>query len=39
MYQDLTDRVNQVIGRRDDIFDYLKHGTGLANSDGNGYSD
>tara|TARA_B100000809_G_scaffold5764_1_gene5868 strand:- start:98 stop:532 length:435 start_codon:yes stop_codon:yes gene_type:complete len=45
MYQDLTDRVNQVLGRQDDIIDYLKHGNGngdgdgLANGTGNGYSD
>ena len=40
MYQDLTDRVNQVLDRQDDIFDYLKHGNGnendLANGNGNG---
>jgi len=38
MYQDLTDRVNQVLDRQDDIFDYLKHGNdnGLANWNGNG---
>jgi len=37
MYQDLTDRVNQVLDRQDDIFDYLKHGNGndLANGNGN----
>ena len=45
MYQDLTDRVNQVLGRQDDIIGYLKHGNGngdgdgLANGTGNGYSD
>ena len=48
MYQDLTDRVNQVLGRQDDIFEHLKNGTndngngdGLASSRGNGdgYSD
>ena len=48
MYQDLTDRVNQVLDREDDIFDHLKNGTidngngdGLASSRGNGdgYSD
>jgi len=47
MYQDLTDRVNQVLGRQDDIFDHLKNGTngnliengdGLANRKGNDYS-
>jgi hypothetical protein len=43
MYQDLTDRVNQVLDRQDDIFDYLKHANGdahdrnnLANWNGNG---
>ena len=40
MYQDLTDRVNQVLDRQDDIFDYLKNsngnGNGLANGNGNG---
>ena len=40
MYQDLTDRVNQVLDRQDDIFDYLKHGNGdgngLANGNGQG---
>ena len=48
MYQDLTDRVNQALGRQDDIFDHLKNGTndngngngnGMASSKGNGYSD
>ena len=43
MYQDLTDRVNQVLDRQDDIFDYLKNDNGLANGNGNdlanGYSD
>ena len=42
MYQDLTDRVNQVLDRQDDIFDYLKNDNGLANGNGNdlanGYS-
>ena len=33
MYQDLTDRVNQVLDRQDDIFDHLKNGT---NDEGNG---
>jgi len=36
MYQDLTDRVNQVLDRQDDIFDYLKHGNGNGNGNGNG---
>jgi len=38
MYQDLTDRVNLVLDRQDDIFDYLKHenDNGLANWNGNG---
>ena len=36
MYQDLTDRVNQVLGRQDDIFNHLKNG--LANGNGNGDS-
>ena len=36
MYQDLMDRVNQVLGRQDDIFDHLKNG--LANGNGDGYS-
>ena len=40
MYQDLTDRVNQVLDRQDDIFDYLKHvngnGNGQVNGNGNG---
>ena len=27
MYQDLTDRVNRVLDRQDDIFDHLKNGT------------
>ena len=48
MYQDLTDRVNQVLGRQDDIFDHLKNGIngnliengdGLASRKGNDYSD
>ena len=48
MYQDLTDRVNQVIDRQDDILDHLKNGASgngdgngdsLANSNKNGYSD
>ena len=48
MYQELTDRVNQVLDRQDDIFDHLKNGTnyngnwdGLTSSrgNGNGYSD
>ena len=48
MYQDLTDRVNQVIDRQDDILDHLKdrasgngdgNGDSLANSNENGYSD
>ena len=48
MYQDLTNRVNQVLDRQDDIFDHLKNGTndngngngdGLASSKGNDYSD
>ena len=49
MYQDLTGRVDQVFGRQDDIFDYLKNGlvngngVGLTNDNGNwngdGYSD
>ena len=33
MYQDLTDRVNQVLDRQDDNFYHLKNGTG------DGYSD
>ena len=37
MYQDLTDRVNQVLGRQDDIFNHLKNG--LANGNGNGNGD
>ncbi len=37
MYQDLTDRVNQVIYRQDDILDHLKNGVG-GNGDGNGDS-
>ena len=39
MYQDLADRVNQVLDRQDDIFDHLKND--LANGNGNrdGYSD
>ena len=36
MYQDLTDRVNQVLDRQDDIFDYLKHANGNGNGQGNG---
>jgi len=36
MYQDLTDRVNQVLDRQDDIFDYLKHGNGNGNGLANG---
>ena len=48
MYQDLTDRANQVIDRKDDILDHLKNrasgngdgnGDSLANSNENGYSD
>ena len=41
MYQGLTDRVNQVIGRQDDIFDHLKNGlaNGNGNKSGDGYSD
>ena len=41
MYQDLTDRVNQVLGRQDDIFDHLKNGLadGNGNKSGDGYSD
>ena len=41
MYQDLTDRVNQVLGRQDDIFDHLKNGlaNGNGNKSGDGYSD
>ena len=38
MYQDLTDRVNQVIGRQDDIFDHLKNGLANGNGNGDGYS-
>ena len=36
MYQDLTDRVNQVLDRQDDIFDYLKHGNGNGQGNENG---
>ena len=36
MYQDLTDRVDQVLDRQDDILDALKNGNGLANGNGNG---
>jgi len=36
MYQDLTDRVNQVLDRQDDIFDYLKHANGNGQGNGNG---
>jgi len=48
MYQDLTDRVNQVLDRQDDIFDHFKKGANgngnekggsLASSEGNDYSD
>ena len=48
MYQDLTDRVNQVIDRQDDFLDHLKNGDSgngdvngdsLANGNENGYSD
>ena len=41
MYQDLTDRVNQVLDRQDDIFDHLKNGlaNGNGNKSGDGYSD
>ena len=39
MYQDLTDRVNQVIGRQDDIFDHLKNGLANGNGNGDGHSD
>ena len=37
MYQDLTDRVNQVIYRQDDILDHLKNGVD-GNRRGNGDS-
>ena len=36
MYVDLTDRVDQVLDRQDDILDYLKNGSGLANGNENG---
>jgi len=36
LYEDLTDRVNQVLDRQDDIFDYLKNGNGQGNGQGNG---
>ena len=40
MYQDLTDRVNQVLDRQDDIFDHLKNGTNdNGNRAGDGFSD
>ena len=38
MYQDLTDRVNQVLDRQDDIFDHLKNGLANGNGNGDGYS-
>jgi len=49
MYQDLTDRVNQVLGRQDDILDHFKNGLAngigdekggdLTSSEGNASSD
>jgi hypothetical protein len=39
MYQDLTDRVNQVLGRQDDIFEHLKNGLANGNWNGDSYSD
>ena len=48
MYQNLTDRVNRVLDRQDDIFDHFKkeangnlieNGDGLAGSKGNDYTD
>ena len=39
MYQDLTGRVNQVLGRQDDIFDHLKNGLANGNGNGDSYSD